>query len=67
MFTSLTHRFRIFKVDQSGASFWNIHLLTNPTHPSNCGVVFQVELGRRVNKTIMDILNPLGLASPWVR
>mmetsp|Transcript_25013 Transcript_25013/g.41869 ORF Transcript_25013/g.41869 Transcript_25013/m.41869 type:complete len:594 (+) Transcript_25013:133-1914(+) len=27
----------------------------------------QVELGRKVNKTIMDILNPLGLASPWVR
>jgi len=27
----------------------------------------QVVLGRAVNKRVMDVLNPLGLASPWVR
>ncbi|KAK3280565.1 hypothetical protein CYMTET_11610 [Cymbomonas tetramitiformis] len=27
----------------------------------------QVQLGREINKNIMDALQPLGLASPWVR
>lgn len=27
----------------------------------------QVQLGREINKSIMDALQPLGLASPWVR
>jgi uncharacterized protein with NAD-binding domain and iron-sulfur cluster len=27
----------------------------------------QVQFGREVNKRVMDALNPLGLASPWVR
>jgi hypothetical protein len=27
----------------------------------------QVQLGRRINRRIMDVLKPLGLDSPWVR
>jgi len=27
----------------------------------------QVVLGRQINSQVMDVLNPLGLASPWVR
>jgi hypothetical protein len=27
----------------------------------------QVVMGRALNKTLQDVLNPFGLASPWVR